>query len=217
MNGNKLTLEQLVAGATVYLGKLNYSESRLNQCNSAWNHLKCFMSKHEIAYYTASVGEAFIYDMMGNGPFQDLTRWEKQIASCVNVLTEFMETDSVKFKRSKVSRELSGPIGLTMREYIQHRKELGISISTEDEYRYHLEQVLNYLGSKSINTVSQISNCIIIDYANSMGFAPANTRSRNLSILKGYLRYLYESNKRGNCKTKCKPLPPRWQGPLLHY
>ena len=164
------------------------------------------------SYYTASVGEAFIYDMMGNGPFQDLTRWEKQIASCVNVLTEFMETDSVKFKRSKVSRELSGPIGLTMREYIQHRKELGISISTEDEYRYHLEQVLNYLGSKSINTVSQISNCIIIDYANSMGFAPANTRSRNLSILKGYLRYLYESNKRGNCKTKCKPLPPAGAG-----
>lgn len=188
------TLEQVAAETAAYLKKMGYSESRMNQYYAAWNHLKTFMSEHGELYFTASVAEAFIYDMIGDGSFNDLKPWKKQIATCINTLTEYMETKSVKFRRCKMFRKLNGPIGLTMLEYIRHRKGYGISTATEDDYRYQLGQFVVYLDVKNIVSVTEINKGIIIDYANSTGFASPNTRHRNLSVLKGYLHFLYENN-----------------------
>lgn len=194
MEPGQITFDQITAETANYLNKMGYSESRMNQYHAAWNHLKTFMSEQGKLYFTASVAEAFIYDMIGNGTFNDLNRWKKQIATCVNTLTEYMETKSVKFRRCKKFRELNGPIGITMLEYIRHRKGYGISVATEDEYRYNLDQFIAFLNAKNIVSVNEISRDMIIDYANSTGFASPNTRYRNLSVLKRYLRFLYENN-----------------------
>jgi len=193
MEQNKAVIEQLAAETAHYLEKMGYSESRIKQYHAAWNHLKAFMVECEETYYTASVGEAFIYGMIGNGTYDGLSQWEKQIISCVNILTEYLETKTVKFRRCKKFRELNGPVGITMLEYIRHREEYGISATTVEDYKYHLGQFIVYLGEKGINSVDGISKPLVIDYANSMGFASHNTRYRNLSVLKGYLRFLYEN------------------------
>lgn len=194
METKKTTFEEVTTNTAAYLEKMGYSESRVSQYHAAWNHLKVFMSEHAEVYFTASVAEKFIYDMIGDGSFNDFKPWEKQIVACVNTLTEFMETNSLKFRRSKIFRELNGPVGFTMQKYISHRKEYGIALATGDEYRYHLSQFITYLNANSIVLVEEINKYIIINYANSMGFASPNTRHRNLSVLKGYLRFLYENS-----------------------
>lgn len=192
MGQGKVALERLVTKTSGYLEKMGYSESSISQYHSAWNHLKAFIEKRGESCYNASIGEAFIYDVIGDGTYKALSRWEKQIIACTNMLTEYFETGSVKFRRSKVIRELNGPIGKTMLEYVNHRKSHGISTLTADEYKYHLEQFLVFLGSKSINSTESLSKALIIEYANSLGFASNYTRHRNLSVLKGFLRFLFD-------------------------
>jgi integrase/recombinase XerD len=194
MGSSQAILEEVVAETAAYLKKMGYSESRMNQYYAAWNHLKTFMSEHGEPYFTASVAEDFIYDMIGVGSFNDLKPWKKQVATCVNTLTEYLETKSVKFRRCKIFRELKGPVGLTMLEYIRCRRGYGISATTEDNYRYQLCQFIGYLNAKNVVSVAEINKVIIIDYANSTGFASPGTRHRNLSVLKGYLHFLYENS-----------------------
>jgi len=194
MEHNKVIIEQLADETACYLEKMGYSESRIKQYHAAWNHLKAFMVECGENHYSASMGEKFIYGMIGNGTYEDLSSWQKQIIACVNVLTEYLETKTVKFRRCKVFRELSGPVGVTMLEYIKYRKGYGISAATEDDYKYNLGQFIVYLGEKGVDSVDEINKLIIIDYANSTGFASNNTRYRNLSVLKGYLRFLYDNS-----------------------
>lgn len=193
MEKDSVTLEKVVIETTVYLKKMGLSKSRISQYQAAWNHLKTYMSERGEPYFSASVTEAFIYDLLGDQSFDDLKSWQKQIISCVNVLTEYMETQSIKFKRGKKFRVLKGAIGLTILEYIRHRKNMGISESTAEEYRYHLSQWLTYLNDHGMNILDKITKRNVIDYANSTVFASSNTRHRNLSILKGYLRNLYDN------------------------
>ena len=215
MEFKKATFEEVTAGTAIYLEKIGYSETRMKQYHAAWNHLKTFMSEHGEQFFTASAAEAFIYDMIGDGSYDDLKPWQKQIVTCVNTLTEYMETASVKFRRCKIFRELKGPVGLTMLDYIWHRKGYGISDTTEDQYRYHLSQLMNYLNGKNIASVSEFDKAIIIDYAHSTIFASPYTRHRNLSILKGYLRFLYENNLTEIDLSKAVPKCKRVREPKL--
>lgn len=191
MEQSSVTFDDITEMTASYLKKMGYPEPSIGQYRAAWNHLKAFMTHQHQPYFTASVAEAFIYDMIGEGKFEDLRSWQKQIASRVNVLTEYLETGSVKFRRRKIFRELNGP--LEMREYIAHRKSYGISPTTEDEYRYHLSQFAVYAKEHCINSMEELCQQTVISYANSMGMALPGTRYRNLSVVKGYLRYLYDN------------------------
>jgi len=215
MEENRVIIDQLATETARYLKKMGYSESRIKQYHAAWNHLKVFMVECGETYYTAYVGESFIYGMIGNGTYDNLSQWEKQIISCVNVLTEYLETRTVKFRRCKIFRELNGPIGITMLEYIRYRKGYGISNATEDDYKYHLGQFIIYISENGISLVDEISKTLIIDYANNMGFASHNTRHRNLSVLKGYLRFLYDNGYTESDLSRTVPKCRRIKQPKL--
>jgi len=187
------TLEVLTTEVAAYLKKLSYSDSRIKQYQSAWQRVAEFMENDVQQYYNARIGEGFIYFLIGNRKYDDLSRWEKDIIMCTNILTEFLETGSYKFKRSKKFRELLGPVGQTMQEYIMLRKSYGISQITEDEYRYHFQHFLSFLSDNEICSVSSINQQTIINYVNQLGFCTSNVRHRKLSVLKRYLRYLYDN------------------------
>lgn len=194
MEQRQISFNEITEATASYLKKMGYSESNIVQFHAAWNHLKVFMVDQHQLYFKASVVEAFIYDMIGMGSFNDLSSWQKQIASRVNVLTEYLETGSVKFRRCKVFRELDGPLKLTMREYISYRKSFGISSSTEDIYRYHLSQFAAYLKQQRVSSIEDLCGQTVMSYADSTGMALPGVRYRNLSILRGFLRFLYDTN-----------------------
>ena len=73
-----------------YLEKLSYSESRINQYRSAWQRLFSYMEANNLQIYTPTVGEAFIYHLIGENCYDELSRWEKAIIQCTNVLTEYL-------------------------------------------------------------------------------------------------------------------------------
>jgi len=66
MEEKQKTFNLLTDEVISYLQKLSYSDSRINQYRSAWQRVAAFMKKNELQYYTATVGEAFIYHLIGD-------------------------------------------------------------------------------------------------------------------------------------------------------
>jgi site-specific recombinase XerD len=206
MEEKQKTFEMLTLEVTSYLQRLSYSESRISQYRSAWQRVAAFMKESGLTHYTAAVGEAFIYHLIGDRKYNDLDRWEKAIIQCANALTEFLETGAVKFRRSKKFRELQGPVGQTMQDYITHRKSYGISNDTVEGYKLSFQHFLNYLEDNSIHNVRSINQQILMNYANQQGFFTPYVRNRNLSVIKKYLRYLYDQ---GLTETDYSRMVPR--------
>jgi len=206
MEKKQKSFEILTSEVVSYLQKLSYSDSRISQYRSAWQRVAVFMNENGLQYYTATAGEAFIYHLIGDRSYDVLDRWEKDIIQCANVLTEFLETGSVKFRRSRKIRKLHGPIGQTMLAYIAYKKSYGISSETEENYKYNFQHFLNYLNDIGITGISSISQQLLLNYANQLGFCTPYVRHRNLSVIKGYLRYLYDQ---GLTELDCSRMVPK--------
>ena len=200
------TFEMLTYEVISYLQKLSYSDSRISQYRSAWQRVAAFMKENDLQYYTATVGEAFIYHLIGDRIYVDLDRWEKDIIQCANVLTEYLETGAVKFRRCQKFRELQGAIGQTMQNYIAYRKSYGICRETVEEYKHRFQHFLSYLDDNGISDVRLISQQLLMNYANQLAFCTPYVRHRNLSVIKGYLRYLYDQ---GLTETDCSRMVPK--------
>ncbi len=192
MEEQSKTLDVLSTEVTEYLQKLTYSESRISQYRSAWQRVATFMKERECPSYSFAVGEAFIYHLMGDRSFDDLDRWEKDIIQCTNVLTEFLETGTVKVRRNQKFRELRGAVGQIMQEYIVYKKSYGISRETLSRYQAGLQHFLGYLDDCGITAVRALTPPTLILYANQLGFCTPSVRHQLLSVVKGFLRYLYD-------------------------
>jgi site-specific recombinase XerD len=206
MDEEQKAFEVLTSEVASYLEKLSYSESRISQYRSAWQRVAAFMKENDLMYYSATVGEAFIYHLIGDRKYDDLDRWEKAIIQCANTLTEFLETSAVKFRRCKKFRDLQGAIGQTMQDYITHKKSYGISSITVDGYKHCFQHFLSYLEDNDIHDVRPINQQLLMNYANQLGFCTPYVRHRNLSAIKGYLRYLYD---RELTEADCSRMVPR--------
>jgi len=182
------TFEVLTTEVVSYLKKLSYSESRISQYRSAWERVALFIKDNGLQYYTATVGDAFIYHLIGERSYDTLDRWEKDIIQCANVLTEFLETGSVKYKRNQKIRKLDGPVGQTMLAYITYKKSYGISNNTVENYKRNFQHFLNYLNDVGITGVRFINQQLILNYANQLGFCTPYVRHNNLSTIKIYLK-----------------------------
>jgi len=206
MEENQKTFEILTSEVISYLQKLSYSDSRISQYRSAWQRVAAFMKENDLQYYTATVGEAFIYHLIRDRIYDDLDRWEKDIIQCANVVTEFLETGAVKFRRCQKFRQLPGAVGQTMQNYISYRKSYGISRGTIEEYKHRFQNFLSYLEDNGVHDVCLISPKLLMNYANQLGFCTPYVRHRTLSVIKAYLRYLYDE---GLTETDCSRMVPK--------
>lgn len=206
MKEKQKAFEILTLEVTSYLQKSSYSESRISQYRSAWQKVAVFMKENGLTYYSAAVGDAFIYYLMRNRSYADLDRWEKDIIQCANTLTEFLETGAVKFRRCQKFRDLQGAVGQTMQDYIAFKKSYGISRDTIEGYKHCLQHFLSYLDDNGIHDVCSINQQLLMNYGNQLGFCTPYVRHRNLSTVKGYLRYLYD---RELTEVDCSRMVPR--------
>lgn len=187
-------LQILTEEVIAYLEKLSYSESRISQYRSAWQRLFVHMGKNNLSLYTASVGEAFIYQLIGENCYDELKRWEKDIIQCTNMLTEFLETGAVKFRRSKKFIALKGPAGEAMNAFIAYKKTLGIAPETADGHKARFHRFLLYLQENELSNVEQINRQVIMGFIEKLSYYTPYNRHTMLALLKQFFRYLYDNN-----------------------
>jgi site-specific recombinase XerD len=79
-----------------------------------------------------------------------------------------------------------------MQDYIAYKKSYGISRDTIEGYKHCLQHFLGYLDDNGIHDVRSINQQFLISYGNQLGFCTPYVRHRSLSVIKGFLRYLYD-------------------------
>lgn len=146
------------------------------------------MIKEAIQHYDASVGEKFLRTIVTG---DTISRYQDDIIRSINFLNEFQETGTIiKYHYKPLERELSGPIGLAMENFLLHLVSLRRTKKTISEYRLPLYRLFIYLESKQIQRIEEIEEIHIMTFISTS----TNNKIFVISSIRFFLRYMYEEH-----------------------
>ena len=188
------TIDDLSADAVDYLRKQSFSIKSIKKYQSTWNQLQAFMKSNEMQIFNAVVSEKFLIGKLGNYEYEKLSSHQKHLIRRVNFLTEYQETGYVLKKRKNREVELTGPIGSMMAGYIARNKAMGYSKSTIHGHRLYLSRFLDYLNVNEIVALEMINPVHFITFVNEYGNNKPTAKHCMISVVRGFLRYLYDQH-----------------------
>jgi len=191
------TLKELSSQVEAYFKELSYSATTISRYRSGWKKLDEFMKDKSIEFYSSMVGEMFIKGIIGTGTYDDLSRWNKDLIRCANVLSEFQATGVIQFRSHSKFYVFEGEIGNVILGFISYRESLGLSKDTLDSNRLYLARFLDYLNTKCVQTIKDLEKHHILGFINSLGFYSKATIHCTLCSLRNFLKYLYENQYSG--------------------
>lgn len=190
MGKKKQSLQELSTQVEDYFKDLSYTDVRIRFYQRGWALVKQFMLENEIEYYDATVGDTFIRCMLGNRSFSEISTREKEIIRCVNVLTEYQTTGSIKFRSILKSYDFEGEIGELIVSFLDYRRARGLSEDTLNSNKIYLHRFLVYLNSNKILSLSTLDKKHILGFIGTLGLFSKSTIHCTLSSLRGFLRFL---------------------------
>jgi integrase/recombinase XerD len=189
------TFGELSDTAAAYLKSLSYSSSSVDSYTREWRYLGRYMKSHKIQHYDASVGVQYLADKVRDVERKALPRNQRDRIRAISVLSDFAETGTIrKRKKRQEPRQLDGPIGKVMAEYIaQAKRTASLAASTVQSYHLYLSVFLSYLNKCGITSFEHFDQASVLNFANDLGEYSIITR--HLIILKTnqFLKYLYDN------------------------
>jgi site-specific recombinase XerD len=183
----KRILEELMERCVQYFEQHSFSAPRIDRYKYLWrNKLMPYMAKRSILIYTDAVGEEYISSELTGGI---ITPFERDIIRSIRVLSEFQEKGIITKRHSKpLKRELAGPIGLVMENFLQHLQSLRRNKTTIDDHRLYLYRFLTYLESKQVQNLEEIKEDHLISFLSTS----TNNKIFVVSSIRLFFSYLYQ-------------------------
>ena len=189
------TFKELTDKARAYLKSLSYGSQSIDWYSREWLRLGDYMRTNGVQRFDSSIGVQYLAQITGNIEVKALSRRQRNQIRAISVLSDFAETGTIrKAKRRQVPRELNGPIGKVMSDYIVHSNlASGLATSTVQSYHSYLSVFLGYLDSCGITSFEHLDQTSIINFVKYLREYSAITR--HLIILKSnqFLKYLYDN------------------------
>ncbi|MFD1707737.1 tyrosine-type recombinase/integrase [Siminovitchia sediminis] len=192
-DGKHQTLQEVSSQVETYFRSLSYNKQRISFYQKGWSVIEQFMVENSIDFYEAKVGDAFISKIQGTSDYSELSRREKDLIRCANVLTEYQNTGSIKFRSILKKYPLKGEIGEGIQGYLSYRKSQGASDDTVNNNKLYLHRLLEFLESNQVTNFSELDNQHILEFINGLGYYSKSTIHCMLSSLRGFLKYLFEN------------------------
>lgn len=193
---NKQSIESfdvIAADLISYLVQVGYSELSINRYRSCIKRIKTFMQQEGRTIFNAETCSHFVEHLIGNGSYQDLSRWNKDEIRCANAVLEYRLTGSISFRTVRKDRTLHGKLGKTISDYLSYRVARGVAKDTIEDNRLYLQRFQDYLESHGIADIKEVSQSDILSFIKSLGFYSKGTIHCNLCTLRGFFRYLHDS------------------------
>lgn len=189
------TFDELRDTASAYLKSLSFSSSSVDSYNREWRYLGNYMMAHKIQHYKASVGVQYLADTVGDAECKALPRSQRHRIRAISVLSDFAETGTIrKRKKRQESRQLDGPIGKVMTEYITQAMDTScLAASTIQSYYLYLSVFLGYLNKCGITSFEHFNQASLLDFANALGEYSIITRHFIVLKTNQFLKYLYNN------------------------
>lgn len=151
------------------------------------------MDNSHIVNCNTEAVSAYLNITYGNKSISKLSRHQKHCVRCALCLAQFAETNKmVEVIRRREPIVFTGEIGEKMIKYIEYKKSLRLHKSSLRAYCWYLYQFSNYLKECKIYTSRNLSPLHIVQYAANLLPNEAGAKHLALSIIKSFLRYLYD-------------------------
>lgn len=185
VNKRHQTLTELTSEVETYLKSISYTETRIKFYQNGWKLIKQFMLENSIEFFEANVSDDFLGKVLGNRSYKEISRKEKDLIRCTNVLSEFQATGSIKFRSTLKSYLFEGEIGKLILGYLSHRKLHGMSDDSLNNNKLYLHRFLEFLNSNQVLSLSALDKQHILHYINGLGYYSKSTIHCMLSSLRG--------------------------------
>src|SRR5690606_11724610 len=167
--------------------RLFYQYVTIRHYRSRWHSVKEYMDKCNINLITSEVCKDCIMELHNGRCPYELTDHEKLIVKAVSVLCEFIETGAVQ-KRCKV-RHLNGPIGTSMRDFLDWKRSRRLKPITIVKIESHLSSFNFWLSAHQIFKIEAISYPHIIGFIKSLDPLKKALIHDSLMDLRGFFTY----------------------------
>jgi len=183
----------LTKSASTYLEDLGRSKQTVIIYNWIWRKIKMYMSDKHIELFTSATITDYLTTVYGNKSMSELTHHQKHCLRCAICLSQFAETNKmVEVIKRREKAALTGQIGLWMTNYLEQKKSLRLNEKTLQGQSWYLYKFLNYLNECETYSTGVLSPLLIVKYAATLLPNAAGAKHLALSIIKNFLRYLYE-------------------------
>ena len=186
-----LPLERLIPRALRHLEHIGYGRKSLTRYRTTWSHLVGFAEEREFGdEFSEDLAAAFVEDCRSH---EDASRgWRRNAAYSVKVLGDFRRDGRIE--RSRIDRsKLNIPAAMRkpLRDYeaycIEHRHLRPLTVNARTA---ELGKFLDFLGSRGVQTLSQLQAADLGPYVVWLERYRPKTISHIVSSVRQFLQYL---------------------------
>ena len=191
MSREYLEINELVIKVTEELKKLRYTEQRLKRFAPTWNKLKSYMERKKISVLDSKTGLDFLKKIYGITDFKKLSSAKRVHARAVNILTDYQQKGIILTKAKRKIHTYHPQFQKVFQDYIDFKRNKGISEDTLGSYAIYLERFSDYLNSQNVGDIRQLDNRLVLGFCNTLlNYSPATVHC-TLCSLRTFSHYLY--------------------------
>ena len=201
---NNFDYSDVTSKALEYLkNNLRYKYVTLRHYRARWLLLKEHMELHKIDSLSPAACKSFLLGFYKGRKHCELSVNEKLIEKSISVLSEFMQTGTIK--RKKKITYLGGSIGSLMKGFLSFKQSRRLSRLTIEKIESHLSNFNFWLSANGIFDISVIRQTHLISFIQNLDPNKNALIHDTLMDLRGFFRYLYNHEIITTDFTTCIP------------
>lgn len=164
---------------------VGYSEKSILRFKQIWDFkLSHFMSAKGFERYSTSIGEEFLATLP-----EEKVLMSSHLRRSITILDTVLQSGSInRYIPQKQKFDFSGEIGSIFLQLINYKRAVRVSQGTLYVYTRVLGRLLTFLHLKSINTIEDMSDKLLLEFVDSSQINPGH----RFQVVKGLCKFLVE-------------------------
>ncbi|MEW6244957.1 MAG: tyrosine-type recombinase/integrase [Bacillota bacterium] len=193
MEMNQLTATELIKATKEELLKARYTNLSLKGIERVWINLEKYLHSKGIDYFSMDIGMTFLKERYHLTETPKLSSPNEDRLRAIQLLADFQIHQRILIRRKRKRYEFAQPFEKIFHEFMDYRKNAGISSKTLESYTIYLERFSQYLADHAVTHVTEINVSHIHGF---LQYTAAAYRTATVyctsSILRVLFQYLYE-------------------------
>ena len=162
---------------------VGYSEKSILRFKQIWDSkLNNFMSVKGFEHYSTSIGEAFLATLP-----EEKVLMSSHLRRSITILDSVLQSGSIsRYIPQKQEFDFSGEIGSVFLQLIDYKRAMRVSPNTLYVYTRVLGRLLTFLHLKSIDTLEDVSDKLLLEFVDSSQINPGH----RFQVVKGLCKFL---------------------------
>jgi site-specific recombinase XerD len=156
MEMKQLTATELIKATKEELLKTRFTNHSLKGIERVWINLERYLCGKSIDYFSMDTGMAFLKERYHFTENPRLSSTNEVRLRAIHMLADFQTHQRILIRRQRKRYEFAQPFENIFCEFIEFRKNIGISSTTLESYAIYLERFSQYLFNHEVNHVTEI-------------------------------------------------------------